>query len=125
MTIDKVLCATVENNGQKNTRVDTLTGELSSGEGATGRTSFTSFAGFERSPEPAEALRNRMWQIRCEDCDPKRGGYYWFSLDQCDTPAKALDCIIQLNEKDWSPIVMQSFIELMESLFGRGAIADQ
>jgi len=76
-------------------------------------------------PKPAKALRNRTWQIRCEDCDPKSGGYCWFSLGECDTPGKALDCIIQLNEKHLSPHVMQSFIELMEYLFGRGVISDE
>jgi hypothetical protein len=80
-----------------------------------------SLADFESiSPEPAEAFRNSVWQIRCEHCDPKRSGYYWFSLGQCDTPAKALDCIIQLNEKRSSPIVMQSFIELMDIFLAAG-----
>lgn len=66
-------------------------------------------------------LHPKAWQIRCADCDPEVGGYYWFSLSQCDTPAKALDCIMQLNKLSWSPAALQSFIDLMECLFGRGA----
>jgi hypothetical protein len=77
------------------------------------------------SPKPGEAPRNDIWRIRCKDCDPERGGYYWFSLDQCDTPAKALDCIMQLNKKNWSPVVLQSFIDLIEHFFGRGALTDE
>jgi hypothetical protein len=123
MTIDKVLYPTGERNDHENARADTLTGEFPIGEWPR---RMTSLADFESVlPSPAEAFRNGMWLIRCEDCDPKRGGYYWFSLGQCDTPAKALDCIIQLNEKRLSPVVMQSFIELMEYLFGRGVITDE
>ena len=96
MTIDKVFCPTEEKNDRANAEIYALTGG-----------------------------RNKAWEMRCEDCDPGRGGYYWFSLDQCDTPAKALDCIMQLNEKRSSPIAMQSFIDLMEYLFGRGAITDE
>jgi hypothetical protein len=64
------------------------------------------------------------WQVRCEECDPKRIGYYWFSLDQCDTPAKALNCIMQLNDHTWAAVTLQSFIKLIEQLFGRGALTD-
>jgi len=72
-----------------------------------------------------EAPSNSTWRIRCDTCDPQRGGYYWFPLDQCDTPAKALDCIMRLNATHPSPIVVQSFIDLMEYLFGSGAPSDE
>lgn len=75
-------------------------------------------------PEVSEAPPNSAWQIRCNDCDPRRGGYFWFSLDQCDTPAKALDSIMQLNEECLSPIVIESFINLIEHLFGRGTMIE-
>jgi hypothetical protein len=60
-----------------------------------------------------------VWEVRCADCNPEAGAYFWFRLDQCDTPAKALGCIMQLNHEGWSPAITLSFIELMERLFGR------
>jgi hypothetical protein len=63
---------------------------------------------------------NQAWQIRCEECDPQHGGYYWFSLDRCDTPAKALDCIMQMNKEHRSRADIESLIHLIEYLFGRG-----
>jgi hypothetical protein len=74
------------------------------------------------APATAATPGSKVWQIRCEDCDPEPGGYFWFSLDQCDTPAKALECIIQLNEQRCTPIVLQSFIDLVEELFGRASL---
>lgn len=65
------------------------------------------------------------WQVRCEECEPTRVGYHWFSLDQCDTPAKALGCLMQLNEHGQSPHTLRSFIDLMEHLFGRGTLMDE
>lgn len=72
-----------------------------------------------------EESANPSWRIRCGECEPRRGGYYWFALEQCDTPAKALDCIMQLNEADLSPNAVQAFIDLVQSLFGRGALIDE
>jgi hypothetical protein len=67
--------------------------------------------------------KTSTWQIRCEDCNPDGGGDYWFSLNRCDTPAKALDSI--LNEDCPPPIVMESFIDLIVSLFVRGALVNE
>jgi len=78
--------------------------------------------GEPHAPEPSP---NPSWRIRCGECDPRRGGYYWFSLDQCDTPAKALDCIMKLNEAHVSPDAVKSFIDLVQSLFGCGALIDE
>lgn len=106
MTIDKVFSSTEETNDSDKwpERMSSLTDIQS------------------LLTEPGNAVRDKAWRIRCEDCDPERGGYYWLSLNQCDTPAKALDCIMQLNEKRWSPSVLPSFVDLMECLFGRGAV---
>ncbi|MGA8574281.1 MAG: hypothetical protein WB609_01160 [Candidatus Cybelea sp.] len=122
MSIDKRFSPTDEPHDRQRARIDVLTGTVPSAE----RPSRTrGVADLEYGfPEAGAAPPNLAWQIRCEDCDPQRGGYYWFSLDQCDTPAKALDCIMQLNERRWSPIVMESFIALIEYLFGRGTMID-
>jgi hypothetical protein len=107
----------------QNTRVNAFA-EMFPGDERAAR--ITDVADFESIFAKADALfRNKTWQIRCDDCDPEHGGYYWFPLGQCDTPAKALDCIMQLNERRSSPIVMNSFIDLVEYLFGRGAITDE
>jgi hypothetical protein len=123
MTIDKMFSAIEEISDLANAQTEALTVGVSSADGPVRTSSLADVKSV--FPEPRIALRNRDWQIRCEDCDPERGGYYWFSLGQCDTPAKALDCIMQLNEKRSSPIVMQSFIDLVECLFGRGAITEE
>jgi hypothetical protein len=123
MTIDKAFIPTEETSDRKSTRVSALAEMFSGDERATRMTDVANLESVFAKPDVL--FRNKAWRIRCEDCDPKRGGYYWFSLDQCDTPAKALNCIMQLNEKRSSPIVLQSFIDLMESLFGRGSITDE
>jgi hypothetical protein len=122
MSIDKVFGVT-EGKKDRETRVDTPAKGLSSHERPARMSNVTDFEIF--LPKGSETPSNRAWQIRCDDCDPKRGGYYWFSLSQCDTPAKALDCIMHLNEERGSSVVMQSFIDLMEYLFGRGIITDE
>jgi hypothetical protein len=123
MTIDKLFSQNKEQFDGDQTPIGALTGGFSSDERPA---RMIGAADFESAlPAPGEALRNQLWQIRCEDCDPQRGGYYWVSLDQCDTPAKALDCIIQLNETGSSPVVLQSFIDLIEHFFGRGALTDE
>jgi hypothetical protein len=123
MTIDRVFSATQEENDRARAQINVLTIETLSDDWPPRMVRPIDFE--STSPKPGEALSNRTWQIRCEGCDPERGGYCWFSLNQCDTPAKALDCIMQLNENRPSPIVMQSFIDLMEYLFGRGAITPE
>jgi hypothetical protein len=123
MTIDKVFNPTQEKSDRESTRVNAFA-EMFPGDERAAR--ITDVADFESIFAKADALfRNKTWQIRCDDCDPEDGGYYWFPLGQCDTPAKALDCIMQLNERRSSPIVMNSFIDLVEYLFGRGAITDE
>jgi hypothetical protein len=72
--------------------------------------------------EGLKAHRPNMWEFRCADCDPQSGEYFWFPLERCNTPAKALDCIMQINDERWSPAITQSFIALVEKLFGRGAL---
>ena len=122
MSIDKRFAPADEPVGRQRTRVDVITGKPPTAE----RSSRTSeVADLEHVlPHVREGWPQSAWQIRCEDCDPQHGGYYWFSLVQCDTPAKALDCIMQLNEKHLSPVVVESFIDLIEYLFGRGPIVD-
>ena len=122
MSIDKRFNAIDESHDRQRARIDVLTSTVPSAEWP----SRIGVADLESVlSEASEAPPNPAWRIRCADCDPQRGGYYWFSLDQCDTPAKALDCIMQMNEKRWPPIVMESFIDLIEYLFGRGTIIDE
>jgi hypothetical protein len=123
MTIDKLFSPNKEQFDGDQARIDAFTREFSNDERPARMISVVDFE--SALPKRGDALRNQIWQIRCEDCDPERGGYYWVSLDQCDTPAKALDCIMQLNEKDSSPVVLQSFIDLIERFFGRGALTDE
>jgi|HubBroStandDraft_4_1064222.scaffolds.fasta_scaffold00001_221 hypothetical protein len=123
MSIDKRFSPADEPYDPQRARIDVLTVKLPSAEW---QSRMHGVADLEYSvPEASEAPPKPAWQIRCEDCDPQRGGYYWFSLDRCDTPAKALDCIMQMNEARWSPNVMESFIDLIEHLFGRGTIIDE
>ena len=47
-------------------------------------------------------------------------------IDATRRGAKALDCIFQLKEEGrWPPGVLRAFIDLMEHLFGRGALSDE
>lgn len=117
ITVDKVLSPSDEESDRENTRIDVLTGEFSTGEAPVRIVNAVDFENI--LPEPGEALRDRIWQIRCKQCDPDDDTDYWFELDRCETPAKALDWIMHLNDKSWPPIVLQSFIDLMERLFGR------
>jgi hypothetical protein len=118
MTIDKVLGQQADIEMPTGSPSTTISYDQSPGW-------VSDFAGFRGFVPRRAALSNSHWQIRCEDCDPQVGGYYWFSLNQCDTPAKALDCIMRLNEERCSPMVMQSFIDFTECLFGRGELIEE
>jgi hypothetical protein len=61
-------------------------------------------------------LRSSLWVRICRSCTP-RDELYVVELDQCDTPEKALEWVVHLNEKRWEPIVIQSFIDQLGSLF--------
>jgi hypothetical protein len=115
MTIDKVFTPTLEEIDREKQQIEALKDEFSTGQG---RIRIIKASDFGRIfPRAGEALRDRIWAIRCEECDPE-GDYYWFPLSECDTPEKALSWIVHFNGKTWPPIVLKSFIRLMERLFG-------
>jgi hypothetical protein len=119
MTIDKVFTPSLEEIQREAAQIEARKEEYSTGKG---RIRIIKGADFEHIiPKAGEALKDKIWQIRCDACDPE-GDYYWFSLSECDTPAKALDWITHFNGKRWPSMVLKSFIGLMEQLFGHGGV---
>lgn len=116
ITLTKVFTPTAEQIDHEKAAVDTRMGEFST---TIAGLRLVNSADYEKIfPKPGEGLRDRIWAIRCSECDENDGGVdYWFSLDRCQNADDALDWILHFDGKSWPPIVMRSFLDVLQRLF--------